>query len=655
MKKIVILLLLLGSNISVFAQTDFLVRITNLTYRIEKGVKNDTSSNIHIEVVYTDGKKETLYYRDIKNEGDAENNWFMKKFLNTRGKVPKRISVYAFVNFRTGTDANETKFIDFGKPCTPTSQSFSGYYSPRMTNIDFKYTIQPIIKVEEPSYRIIGYEDPLTLKANPDFDNSFYNWQYATTFSTFSVPPNPPVRFYQWKPIPVTNGSTVSVTPKDFVEEEFIGKDIYFAIKTCPPSGGFNIENTNIISYRLTKSAPNISSITSTSPKCYDGSDGTITIQFDRPLDSGDNLSIAVGDKSVEIGGVDENDRPNLQSVPVTGGNNVSLDANNRVTLTDVPPSKTEYRVDIYGSYNGTAYFTGGSGHSKPIKVIRRPEVAFKTKPKDGITPVFCHGGDDGKVVFTAEGGVGGYQYLIKEVSEAWSNDWQPFPPRSNTATISNLTEGTYQIKIKDRFDCVAKIKKGDVLGEDIVEQVTITEPKAPLKIEFDTLRSKDPRAFGFTDGVIVAKVTGSTPNSGTYNFKWENEARTELTNVDTRVLTAPDVGFELTLNGVPKGKYYLTVWDRNHSGADYKTTCIVEDAFYELDEPDPLVLTFEESHSISCNNTNQYGDESSDGELIVHAKGGIQLQPTDNLGLPYYYTWKKQNTDTGVWDELSL
>ncbi len=658
MKKLLLLLVILLSIGSAQAQNLYEINLYDLNYRINRGVKNRTSSNINIEVVYSDGSREELYYRDIRNEGDAENGWRMaSRDIVRTSKLPVRIDVYCFVNFRTGTDANATIPANFSAPCVD-GGSFSGYYSPRMSTIDFKYDIKPIFRVEEPSYRIQGYESPLTLTANIGISDNLYRWQYAISYRdvTFPFPINNTIRFYDWVDVPAIRKNAITVTPENFLPDTIIGEDVFFRVTgNCSDRFG-----SNIISYEIVKNAPNIKRVTSTPPSCFDAIDGTITIEFDRALDANDNLSVAVGDVSEETGGVDENDRPNLQSVAVTGGNNITLDASNRVTLTDVPPSRIEFRIDIVGSYNGTAYFTGGEDHSKIIVVNRRPAVAFKTKPEDGVSDVFCHGGNDGAVTFTAEGGVGDYQYVYKENSETWSEDWKPFPPGGSTVRIPNLSKGTYQIKIKDGNDCPAKIQSKDddnntVLGEVIVEEFTIIEPSAPLSVVFDTDRSKNPKAFGFTDGIIIAKVTGGTPDDDRYNFEWKNEADDLLTNINTRILPAPDVGFELTLDGVPKGKYYLTVWDKNYNNAGYKTTCIIEEAFYELFEPDPLVLTFEESNSISCNNTNQYGDESGDGELIVHAKGGIQLEPNENLGLPYIYTWKKQNVTTGVWDELSF
>src|SRR5690606_21209800 len=64
-----------------------------------------------------------------------------------------------------------------------------------------------------------------------------------------------------------------------------------------------------------------------------------------------------------------------------------------------------------------------------------------------------------------------------------------------------------------------------------------------------------------------------------------------------------------------------------------------------ELTQPELLLFVFEEKKSISC-----FNDDN--GELIVHAQGGVPLAVTDNGGLPYYYTWNKKD-DAGQWELL--
>ncbi|WP_103867363.1 T9SS type A sorting domain-containing protein [Aquimarina sp. I32.4] len=656
MKKVIVILLVLMSWSTGVSQNRYKIDLWDLNYRINKGVKNRTNSNIHIEVVFFDGERETLYFRDIQNEGDEEINKSVPSVYSS--KLPVRIDVYAFVNFRTGTDAEGTIPANFSFPCVDSS-SFSGYYSPRMTTIDFKYSVRPVFSLGVPPYRIIGYDDLLTLNTTTGIETSQYRWQYATTYTDITLPNlfgDPRVRrVYDWINIPVPRANSITFTPNAFMAASVVGKEVYFRVASAC-SDSFD---SNVISYILRKSAPTITSVTSTPTSCFDARDGTITIQFNKALDTRDNLSISVGDKSQPPVRNDERGNPIYPAIAVSGANNITLDSNNRVTLTNVPPSVSEYQISLYGSYNGLAYYTAGTGHFENIRVIRQSQVVFNTLPKNDKVDVFCNGGNDGTITFSASGGVGGYKYLIRKTSEPWTTDWRPFT-HGNTTTITGRTKGNYQIKLMDANGCIAKVRKvvhGEVvLGEEIIQEVTISEPDASLKIDFDTDLSKDPKAFGFTDGVIVAKVTGGTPyNDGSYTFEWKDENGTILTDTNTLIIPVPDEGYQITLNGLAKGKYSLTVRDKNYSLATYKNTCTVINAEYELDEPDPLLLTIEESHAISCNNTNEYGDEDSDGELIAHAKGGIQLDFFDNRGLPYYYTWKKQNPITGEWEILSV
>ena len=62
--------------------------------------------------------KKPYIYRAIQNKGDRENGWQMEEPLQTF-KRPVRIDAYAFVNFRTGTDADRTIPILLIPLCIP--------------------------------------------------------------------------------------------------------------------------------------------------------------------------------------------------------------------------------------------------------------------------------------------------------------------------------------------------------------------------------------------------------------------------------------------------------------------------------------------------------------------------------------------------------
>ena len=255
--------------------------------------------------------------------------------------------------------------------------------------------------------------------------------------------------------------------------------------------------------------------------------------------------------------------------------------------------------------------------------------------PKLAVTithgDVFCNAGNDGWARANVTGGTPPYDYK-------WSNDVE-----TDKNTI--LKAGNYWVFITDAKGCTTQA------------DVTITEPTVPLTIKYtETL---NPSFYKATNGKIVVEVTGGTiflDNS--YWFEWKNSKgiiqNTTVANFSNGVYT-------ISLSGLPEETYSLTVRDANYNAATNKTSCTVVNSIVTLDEPDPLEVTFEVVRSISCNVSNEFGneidttpkdsqrDESQDGIVVAHVKGGIQLSVDKNNGLPYFYTWKKKQKD-GSW-----
>ncbi len=235
---------------------------------------------------------------------------------------------------------------------------------------------------------------------------------------------------------------------------------------------------------------------------------------------------------------------------------------------------------------------------------------------------VFCHNGTDGTIDVTIKGGTG--DYTIK-----WSNN-------ATIEDISNLTAGTYTIKVMDDKGCEAE------------ETIEIEEPNSPLKIEY---RFFEPTFAGATNGWLEATVTGGTPlDTNEYTFVWKDSNENDLINQVTSTVTS--TGNVLTLNGLGKDTYKLTIQDKNYPLAIDKQNCTIVESEYVLNDPKPLQARIIERNPISCNSTNIYGDAYSDGKLEVIASGGVKLQSDQNNGFSYFYTWKKE-TSPGVWTVL--
>lgn len=173
MKKIILFVFFIFSNLS-FSQS-YAIKVYDLNYQITAGVKNNTSSNIRITLHYENGTSEDIYKRNINNNGDRETNLLV--FTNVRNSKPIRIECFAFVNFRTGTDANSTVSKNIDTSCG--SGTFSGNYSPRMTAVTFKYQVGPDLKIFQNTDTYLTINDNLKITSQTGFTTTSYRWQYT--------------------------------------------------------------------------------------------------------------------------------------------------------------------------------------------------------------------------------------------------------------------------------------------------------------------------------------------------------------------------------------------------------------------------------------------------------------------------------------------
>ncbi len=126
------------------------------------------------------------------------------------------------------------------------------------------------------------------------------------------------------------------------------------------------------------------------------------------------------------------------------------------------------------------------------------------------VTDVSCHGGNDGSLVNTATGGVGGYNFV-------WT-----FPDPTQ------LTAGDYGVSVVDANMCLT--------GTNF----TVSEPP-PLSVSFTVI---DESANMANDGSVqVDNITGGTPP---YRYLWSNGDTTDV------------------INSLPPGIYTLEITDGN-------------------------------------------------------------------------------------------
>jgi hypothetical protein len=241
---------------------------------------------------------------------------------------------------------------------------------------------------------------------------------------------------------------------------------------------------------------------------------------------------------------------------------------------------------------------------------------------------ISCHGLNDGFIKIEVSGGVGGYKLFCKKDMDAGYAEY-PIQSDSTTFLMDNLYHGNYSIYIQDANGCYAQINSEDI------HEITLTQPEAPLVI-FGMNRT-DASGYGRSDGDIKITVEGGTSNpDNTYNVIWRNEAGLILPSTGS----IENGKYTSLLNHIPEGSYTVEVKDRNYAGAwpNANTSCIVQE-LYSVSQPDELLANVEESHFISCNGM-------SDGQLIVHATGGIRNPLSGRL--PYIYKWYKEESGGG-------
>ncbi|WP_082036923.1 T9SS type A sorting domain-containing protein [Flavobacterium sp. MEB061] len=623
MKKIYLLMFLLVSGFSFAQGTDYVIKISNLSYSINAGVKNRTSSNIRITVRYKDGTSSNAYTRDIRNNGDREVNLDIAAF--NRNSKPVSVECYVFVNFRSGTDANSTisKNIDTFCP----SGSFSGSYSPRMSNVTFNYKIEPKFYVNRVGDDILPTHTKKTIIATPGYDTHYYRWQYTLV---------PNATATQWEDLPLYNTKpSITVDAVDILGENTglnIGKYIYFRIKPCSETPGLS----TLITYTIRLSAPEVVSFTQNQPKCTDTDDGSVQLFFNRTLLKNEQLNYTLIDAGT--------------GTPAGYNGILGIGADKTFNIPNLRAGT--YILQLIGFKDGLNTAVNEDLFALTTFTIKSPPPLDFTLTE---TNVQCNGSQDGSILISPTGGTrvaGGKDYYSLDNGV----NWNPFP-NDAPYLLAGLAPGTYKIKVKDMNGCIAReqslLDGKIVLEEEIVREKKISQPVSPLSLSY-TLK-KDPTFKGAANGKIVAAISGGTiKDDKTYNFEWRNIAGDLLPA--TGQYNSADKTYNITLDNVPDGEYKLTVKDKNYNTAIDKAGCSVIESSETLTEPGKIVITITETHPISCNseNSDSEAEKFSDGVFTATVVGGIKFTGSANNGLPYKYTWSKYNTVTNLWEELT-
>ena len=528
----------------------------------------------------------------------------------------------------------------------------------RWWDVNSVLEVVPIIELNKLADDNIGYDKEFNLSVKPNsnmYANSVYNWQYHVEGDTYGI-----FNRKRWRDMPpFTNGQkSFNITPKDFLEgiflpKEVINKKILFRIKTC------DYNYTNAITYTIRKSAPSITNNVVYQSTCYENSDAYVRVFFERQLDFGESISYVLYD--TDKGAFTDNGK--TYYVPTVNKNNITaFEASGGkyyLDIVGIPPSKN-YKFEIIGydkygnsnskefkpedgnvinsGYEGAVLYTGDGTYNINIVIPETPAVEFTANKIQDIT---CNGSADGKIQLSAKGGITGkYQYRIYGAGGRLVDDWTNFSSGINH-TITILEADTYKIFVRDSNMCDAlqRGKDGNITTVVDSKDIIVTEPLPLITSIVENGETKEPTAYGFTNGAISIKVNGGNHNNTGYTVTWYKNG-TQISNPSTNSsISGKDNTFAYTerLTAIGTGTYKAVIKD-----AKGCTTSIE----YYLDQPDPLKLEISVEKPISCNNSNTESlTKIEDGILKAVASGGVGS---------YTYTWKWREKVGDAWVSLS-
>ena len=183
-----------------------------------------------------------------------------------------------------------------------------------------------------------------------------------------------------------------------------------------------------------------------------------------------------------------------------TTGGNISSGEN---TLTPTVNAAGIYTLLVTNTNNGCT-------NTSSTEVTQTPPV---TAAISSQTNVNCYGMASGSATIAPGGGNGSFTY-------AWSNG-------ASSATVSNLSAGTYTVTVTDGENCAA------------TKTVTISQP-ADLVVNTSATAQTAP---GVNDGTATAAVSGG---AGAYTYNWNNGETTPA------------------ITGLAPGNYTVSVTDEN-------------------------------------------------------------------------------------------
>ncbi len=231
----------------------------------------------------------------------------------------------------------------------------------------------------------------------------------------------------------------------------------------------------------------------------------------------------------------------------------------------------TDISAVAAGSYVITVTDANGCSNTADF-LLTEPTVLSATA---GVgANVSCNGGADGSLTARGSGGTAPYTYR-------WDNS-------ATTASIADLTAGTYRVTVTDANDCVA------------TTTATITEPTLLI---VSAAEQTNIACNGNSTGAAAVTAAGGT---APYTYLWSNMATTS------------------GITGIQAGDYTVTVTDAN--GCTGTTD-------FTITEPTVLTVAGQLDAKVGCNG-------AADGVASARVTGGTA---------PYAYLWSNGATTASI------
>ncbi|MDW8016046.1 MAG: gliding motility-associated C-terminal domain-containing protein [Bacteroidia bacterium] len=283
---------------------------------------------------------------------------------------------------------------------------------------------------------------------------------------------------------------------------------------------------------------------------------------------------------------------PQIQNVSCHGGNNGSI----TISVNGGTPPY-EYSLNGGITWQANPLFSGLPAGSYTITVrdansctasqtvtIHQPDPLAFNPPQ--IQNVSCHGGNNGSITISVNGGTPPYEYSLNG-----GITWQANP------LFSGLPAGSYTITVRDANSCTAS------------QTVTIHQPD-PLA--FNPPQIQNVSCHGGNNGSITISVNGGTPP---YEYSLNGGITWQANPL---------------FSGLPAGSYTITVRDANSCTASQTVT---------IHQPDPLAFNPPQIQNVSCHGGNN-------GSITISVNGGT---PPYEYSLNGGITWQANPLFSGL------